>query len=89
MLHVQPSGQRHTDEEESEAPVRRSVAVVPIAIPLLAGPGAISTSITLARASSAPQHLTALLVIAAVALVTAVTLFFAPRIQALPVASPA
>ena len=36
---------RHTEEEAEEAHAKETVAVVPIGIPLLAGPGAISTAI--------------------------------------------
>ncbi len=43
MLHGAPSGQQHTPAEDEEASARNSIAVVPIAIPLVAGPGAITT----------------------------------------------
>ena len=43
MLHARMSPTRHTDEEADEAMSdRQDVAVVPLAIPLMAGPGAIS-----------------------------------------------
>ncbi len=38
---------RHTEEENQEAQEKESVAVIPLAIPLLAGPGTISTIILL------------------------------------------
>ena len=43
MLHSAPSAQQHTPAEDKEASIRNSIAVVPIAIPIVAGPGAITT----------------------------------------------
>jgi len=43
---------RHTTEEAEEAHEKEAVAVVPIGIPLLAGPGAISTAIIAAHDST-------------------------------------
>ncbi len=45
MMHARPSRAKRTDEEHEEAQDKESVAIVPLAIPLLAGPGAISTVI--------------------------------------------
>jgi multiple antibiotic resistance protein len=45
MMHARQSGTRHTPEEDREAEEKENVAIVPLAIPLLAGPGAISTMI--------------------------------------------
>ncbi|MHB1675938.1 MAG: MarC family protein [Sulfuriferula sp.] len=42
MFHAKTSPARHTDAEELEAESKTDIAVVPLAIPLLAGPGAIS-----------------------------------------------
>ena len=83
MLHMQPSGQKQTPEEHADAAARGSVAIVPLAIPLLSGPGAMSATITLAHTGSTGDRMGAVVVIAAVALVTALSLFFAPRIQSL------
>ncbi len=49
MLHARMSGARHTDEEADEAHEKAQVGVVPLGIPLLAGPGAISTVIIYAH----------------------------------------
>ncbi len=49
MLHARMSGARHTDEEADEAQGKDQVGVVPLGIPLLAGPGAISTVIIYAQ----------------------------------------
>ena len=43
MLHAKTSGIHHSPEEREEAKTKDSVAVVPIAIPIVAGPGAITT----------------------------------------------
>ena len=45
MLQARHGRTRHTPEEDEEALDSASVAVVPLALPLLAGPGAISTVI--------------------------------------------
>ena len=49
MLHARMSGARHTDEEAAEAQAKEQVGVVPLGIPLLAGPGSISTAIIYAN----------------------------------------
>ncbi len=43
MLNVRPSRTRVTPEEESECVDRRQIGFVPLGVPMLAGPGAIST----------------------------------------------
>ncbi len=45
MLHAKQSGSRHSPEEAEEAANQDNVAVVPLAIPLMTGPGAMSTVI--------------------------------------------
>lgn len=49
MLHAQPSRALHTPEEAQEAAKKDDIAVVPLAIPLIAGPAAISTVIIYAN----------------------------------------
>lgn len=56
MLHAKISQVKQTREEENESMVKESVAIVPLAMPLLAGPGAISTMILAAHKSSAVSH---------------------------------
>ncbi|GAB4302690.1 MAG: YchE family NAAT transporter [Thiohalomonadaceae bacterium] len=56
MMHARLSPAKQTDEEAQDAAEKESVAVVPLAIPLLAGPGAISTIIVYTHRSSAPAH---------------------------------
>ncbi len=57
MLHAKPSQVRHTDEELQDSEDKKVIAVVPLATPLLAGPGAISTVILHAQKYSSPLHL--------------------------------
>lgn len=52
MLQAQGGRVRHTPEEDAEAIDSRSVAVVPLALPLLMGPGAISTIILFSNQTS-------------------------------------
>jgi multiple antibiotic resistance protein len=67
MLQGQASTVRTTPAEEAEAEDKHSIAVVPIALPLLAGPGSISNVIIEMHRSDASYH--ALLVILSIALV--------------------
>ncbi len=57
MMHAAPSGEKQTPEEAREAEDKESIAVVPLAIPLLAGPGAISTTIIYATGRSSVSHI--------------------------------
>lgn len=56
MLRAQPDEMRATPAERREAAGRENVAVVPIAIPLLAGPGSISTVIIEMHRPGAELH---------------------------------
>ena len=47
MLHAKTSPIHHSPEEHEDAKTKDSVAVVPIAIPIVAGPGAITTIIVI------------------------------------------
>jgi len=49
MMHAKESAAKHTDSEDEEAHGKDHIAVVPLAIPLLAGPGAISLAIIYAE----------------------------------------
>lgn len=49
MLNAQQGGARYTAEEGREGELKDNIAVVPLAIPILAGPGAISTTIIYAH----------------------------------------
>ena len=75
MMQARHTLTRQTPEEAEEAGEKESIAVVPIAIPLLAGPGAISTVIIYAHASYRPVHVALIIfIVLMVALVTWVAL---------------
>jgi multiple antibiotic resistance protein len=60
MMRAQPSPTRSTAEEEAESRDKEDVAIVPMAIPMLAGPGAIATVMVLmSRAAGKPARITA------------------------------
>lgn len=67
MLRAQTDTTRTTPAEEAEAEDRNAIAVVPLAIPLLAGPGSISNVIIEMHRSNLELH--GLIVIATIALV--------------------
>ena len=71
MMHATPTGEKQTPEEAREAADKESIAVVPLAIPLLSGPGAISTTIIYSTGRSSLSHI--LLIIACCLLVSLVT----------------
>ena len=55
MMRAQPSPTRSTVEEQNESAARDDVAIFPLAIPMLAGPGAIATVMVLmSRAAWSP-----------------------------------
>ena len=56
MVQAQVSPVKNTQEELEDAESRASVAVVPLGIPLLAGPGAMSAVILYAHRSNHPGH---------------------------------
>ena len=56
MMHATPTGEKQTPEEAKEAVDKESIAVVPLAIPLLSGPGAISTTIIYATERPSLAH---------------------------------
>lgn len=81
MLHAHNSWARHTPEEQEESFGKESVAVVPLAIPLLSGPGAISTVIVYGHnGHTLPHYLLVVSVILTVALLILAVLRAAPKI---------
>ncbi len=62
MMHATPTGEKQTPEEAREAVDKESIAVVPLAIPLLSGPGAISTTIIYATERSSLGHVGSIIV---------------------------
>jgi len=58
MFSAKTSPAQHTDAEQAEGEAKNDIAVVPLAIPLLAGPGAISLAIVDAhQAGSLPDRI--------------------------------
>jgi len=81
MLHATPDRSRHTPEENAESYEKESVAVVPLAIPLLSGPGAISTTIVYGHMGHSWQHyLLVSAVIILVSLIVLMAMLVAPKI---------
>ena len=70
MMEARPARVRHTPEEDAEGAQREDIAIIPLAIPLLSGPGSISTVIALTgQAAKSPNVLAAfVLLLLAVAL---------------------
>lgn len=69
MLQAKVSGAKQTPEEAREASGRTHVAVVPLAMPLLAGPGSISVMILQAtRGGGLGDHVAAVLAVVAVSI---------------------
>lgn len=63
MMRAQPSPTRSTEEEQRESAAREDVAIFPLAIPMLAGPGAIATVMVLmSRAAWKPVQTAAVFV---------------------------
>lgn len=78
MIRAQKSPMRETPEEFAEGMSKDDIAITPLAVPLLAGPGAITTSIVLAgRAANLPQKAIFYVLIAFVALLSYWTLTIA------------
>lgn len=56
MMEAKPARVRHTPEEDAEGAKREDVAIIPLAIPLLSGPGTISSVIALTgQAAKSPS----------------------------------
>lgn len=75
MMHGKQSHARQTPEEAQSFAEREVIAIVPLSIPLLAGPGAISSMIIVAQQSgSLLGHLALVIPVAAVCLLVWLTL---------------
>ena len=61
MLHLIPSGIKTTMEEEQEGVAKENIALVPLATPLLAGPGAITAVLVWQQSSNNPMRMVLLL----------------------------
>ncbi|MGB7479742.1 MAG: MarC family protein [Burkholderiaceae bacterium] len=84
MLNAKAGGARSTPEEESEAETKPNIGVVPLAIPFMTGPGAISTVIVYAHNMNGwLQYLGLLLAAVAMAALVMMALSMAGRIARL------
>jgi multiple antibiotic resistance protein len=81
MLQAKTSGVKNTPEETLAAQSKDDVAIVPIGIPLLSGPGAIATVVMWSARAHAPSEQVALFVsILLVTGIALVTLLFATKV---------
>lgn len=81
MLQAKTSAVSHTKEENQAAQEASSIAIVPLAIPLLAGPGTISSVIVFAHnTQSLAEKIGLAIVILALATFIFITYSFAPAI---------
>jgi multiple antibiotic resistance protein len=81
MMRAHPSPVKSTPEETTAAQAKDDVAIIPIGIPLLSGPGAIATAIMWSSRAERPSEKAALFVsILLVAAITLLTLLFAGRV---------
>jgi multiple antibiotic resistance protein len=85
MMRATPSRTRSTQEEQAESVEKEDVAIIPLAIPMLAGPGAIATVMVLMKRAEwrLVPTLTVLAVVTLTALLAYVILRAAARAQRL------
>ena len=88
MMEAKPARVRHTPEEDAEGAQREDIAIIPLAIPLLSGPGSISNVIALTgQVTKSPKVLPAfallLLAIALNALIAYIVLRSATAVSRL------
>lgn len=81
MLHGRISGVKHTAAEAKEAESKESIAIVPLAIPLMAGPGSISLVIVDAHALNCSDKLLLSICVLVVSLVVWIALRLAGPIS--------
>src|SRR6184192_15015 len=82
MVQARRSQQRETAVEKAEGIEKEDVGIMPLGVPMLAGPGAISTVMVLAGASKSVVTTVGVYVaIALTAFLTCVTLAAAPRVE--------
>lgn len=81
MMRAHPSPVKSTPEETTDAQAKDDVAIIPIGIPLLSGPGAIATAIMWSSRAQQPGEKVALFIsILLVSGITLITLLSAGRV---------
>lgn len=83
MIFARPTGMRSRSVQEQEESDEEDISVFPLAIPLLAGPGAITTVLLYTGGANPAQVGIFMAVLAFVLLLTLISLLLAPRIMAL------
>jgi multiple antibiotic resistance protein len=83
MVFARPSGIRATSVREQEESYQQDISVFPLAIPLLAGPGAITTVLLYTGGSGAGQVALFMAVLFVILLLTLGSLLLAPRVMRL------
>ena len=85
MIFARPTGMRsrNVGEQDEQPDEEEDISVFPLAIPLLAGPGAITTVLLYTGGAAPAQVGVFMAVLAFVLLLTLVSLLLAPRIMAL------
>lgn len=84
MLALIPSGIKSSAEEEDEGIRKENIALVPLAIPLLAGPGAITAVLVWRQQLTVPlQQLELLMAIVTACVIVYVALYFADPLRRL------
>jgi multiple antibiotic resistance protein len=60
MLYARRSAARETDEEVAEGAAKEDIAITPLGVPMLAGPGSITTALILFHQAKGPAEVAAL-----------------------------
>src|SRR5437016_12806520 len=80
MMEARPARVRHTPEEDAEGAQREDIAIIPLAIPLLSGPGTISSVIALTgQVAKSPKVLPAFALLMLAIALNVVIAFVVPR----------
>ena len=80
MLRAQRSQVQETEEEKTAGTAKDDIAITPLAVPMLAGPGAISTAILLhGQANGITQQITLYLCILGISVISYLILRFSAR----------
>ncbi len=84
MVYGEPKKAHHTQEENDEAQTKEDIAVVPLGIPILFGPGVIAVLILFNdRAHTPGEYLTSVVAVVASVVVVYLTLYYAAKIDKL------